>query len=159
MDPHRISKIAQRRRWRRWEGEWLFTAEQADEIRRTIRAYDEHVPVAAWTCTVEGCETPAKVRGMCNAHYRRVSRHGSTERRDGSDWQRSKTHCPNNHEYTPENTYRFADGRRRCRACRLERASQQGAREEARGDDAVKNSPELGAVRQAGRAEARPGPV
>lgn len=28
------------------------------------------------------------------------------------------THCPQGHEYTPENTYRYPDGRRRCIACR-----------------------------------------
>ncbi|MFC8732197.1 hypothetical protein ACFT5B_07045 [Luteimicrobium sp. NPDC057192] len=122
-DRRRITKIAQRRRWRRHEGEWLFTDEQADEIRRTIRSYDEHVPMTGTPCRVEGCDQTARFKGMCNTHYRRVSRHGSTEKRDGSDWQRAKTHCPNGHEYTPENTYRFADGRRRCRACRLERAS------------------------------------
>lgn len=28
-----------------------------------------------------------------------------------------KTHCPKDHEYTPENTYRRANGHRGCRAC------------------------------------------
>jgi hypothetical protein len=27
-----------------------------------------------------------------------------------------KTHCPQGHEYTPENTYQYADGRR-CKTC------------------------------------------
>jgi len=31
--------------------------------------------------------------------------------------QRAKTHCPHGHEYTPENTIRWADGKRRCKAC------------------------------------------
>jgi hypothetical protein len=31
--------------------------------------------------------------------------------------QREKTHCPHGHAYTPENTIRWADGKRRCRTC------------------------------------------
>jgi hypothetical protein len=34
----------------------------------------------------------------------------------GRSWQRQKTHCPQGHEYTPENTYRH-NGGRYCRAC------------------------------------------
>ena len=30
----------------------------------------------------------------------------------------AKTHCPKGHEYTPANTYRYPDGRRRCIECR-----------------------------------------
>lgn len=30
----------------------------------------------------------------------------------------AKTHCPQGHEYSDENTYRYPDGRRRCVACR-----------------------------------------
>lgn len=31
-----------------------------------------------------------------------------------------RTHCPRNHEYTPENTIRTRSGKRQCRQCRLE---------------------------------------
>lgn len=34
------------------------------------------------------------------------------------DWQRSKTHCPQGHEYTPENTRLSKEGWRNCRQCR-----------------------------------------
>lgn len=44
----------------------------------------------------------------------------------------AKTHCPRNHEYTPENTYITTRGGRSCRACetlrRHERAMRGGAR-------------------------------
>lgn len=135
-DRHRITKIAQRRGWRRWEGEWLFTAEQADEIRRTIRAWNGHPPKFSSLCSVDGCERPLIVKGMCNAHYRRVSRHGSTERLDGAAHQRAKTHCPQGHEYTPENTVVWpSEGRRRCRTCILERARPVGFRRASEYDD------------------------
>jgi HNH endonuclease len=42
----------------------------------------------------------------------------------------AKTHCPAGHEYTSDNTYRYRDGRRDCRACRTER--QRSQRAEAR---------------------------
>ena len=35
--------------------------------------------------------------------------------------QRAKTHCPQGHEYTPENTYIWVTGARYCKACDRER--------------------------------------
>ncbi|WP_144425627.1 hypothetical protein [Cellulosimicrobium cellulans] len=70
-------------------------------------------------CAVDGCDRTAVGRGLCRMHYNRWDRHGSTERLDGADHQRAKTHCPHGHEYTPENTIVYpSDGRRRCRTCR-----------------------------------------
>ncbi|MGC5168729.1 hypothetical protein [Luteimicrobium sp. DT211] len=117
-DQGRITKIARRRRWRRWEGEWLFTDEQADEIRRTIRAWDEPRPAVATPCSVDGCDADATRQGMCNAHYQRHLRHGSAENLAGAH-QRAKTRCPRGHPYDDENTLVYpSDGRRRCRTCR-----------------------------------------
>lgn len=36
---------------------------------------------------------------------------------------RNKTHCPRDHEYTPENTYIQPNGSRYCRTCRREASS------------------------------------
>lgn len=38
--------------------------------------------------------------------------------REYSNGRRSRTHCPQDHEYTPENTYVDPRGWRGCRACR-----------------------------------------
>lgn len=43
------------------------------------------------------------------------------QRRDGVDAQARKTHCPQRHEYTPENTYVTKDNRRMCRQCSRDR--------------------------------------
>lgn len=47
----------------------------------------------------------------------------------GKGWKRHITHCPQGHEYTPENTYleRKADGKtkRHCKACQLHRKGEQ----------------------------------
>jgi hypothetical protein len=37
--------------------------------------------------------------------------------------QKAKTHCPNGHEYTPENILKNKDGWRRCKKCHAVRAS------------------------------------
>lgn len=46
--------------------------------------------------------------------------HELTERK-GCGWARAVTECIHGHAYTPENTYRFKDGRRYCRTCNIER--------------------------------------
>lgn len=44
--------------------------------------------------------------------------------------QRAKTHCPREHEYTPENTYLVrGNGARMCRACSRERMRERRAKE------------------------------
>lgn len=47
----------------------------------------------------------------------------------GPDWQRAKTHCPQGHEYTPENTgFRKSHTARICLACKRERSREYRAR-------------------------------
>lgn len=43
--------------------------------------------------------------------------------RHGTHAQVAKTHCPNGHEYTPDNTYLEKLGHRKCRLCVLARVS------------------------------------
>lgn len=38
--------------------------------------------------------------------------------RNGRHYEAQKTHCSNQHEFTPENTYQRSDGGRTCRKCR-----------------------------------------
>ncbi|MFJ1510902.1 hypothetical protein [Cellulosimicrobium funkei] len=100
-------------------GPWLVDDDLAGRIRARFTATAEARAARATVCSVEGCETPVKARGWCRMHYYRWRNHGSTDRLDGADHQRAKTHCPHGHEYMPENTIVYpSDGRRRCRACR-----------------------------------------
>lgn len=49
----------------------------------------------------------------------------------GHHWQAEKTHCKNNHEFTPANTYIRRDGTRQCREC--QRAKDRRRRSRAKG--------------------------
>jgi hypothetical protein len=40
------------------------------------------------------------------------------QRTDGVNVNANKTHCPQGHEYSDDNTYTYPDGRRDCKACR-----------------------------------------
>lgn len=50
--------------------------------------------------------------------------------RNGTHHMARRTHCPQGHEYTPENTYRKPSGQRYCRECR--RAYKEAHRDEIR---------------------------
>lgn len=52
-------------------------------------------------------------------HLEAVTLRENILRGDGMAARRARqTHCRHGHEYTPENTYVYSNGRRECRACR-----------------------------------------
>jgi hypothetical protein len=64
----------------------------------------------------EGNEAPPNSRG-----YRCLTCLRDSRRKPGATPNASKTHCPQKHEYTPENTYIGSDGKRRCLTCKRDR--------------------------------------
>lgn len=52
-----------------------------------------------------------------NLFYGTHSENMQDKHRHGTTWQLNITHCPKNHEYTPENTRIFKSGSRACREC------------------------------------------
>ena len=58
---------------------------------------------------------------VLNLYFGTASDNMQDRSRHGRDHNKSKTHCPRGHEYTPENTYISKEGYRRCRQCGRER--------------------------------------
>lgn len=63
-----------------------------------------------------GDEEQTRVAGG-NLVYGTHSQNMRDKQEHGTEWQSNVTHCPKNHEYTPENTRIFKSGSRACRAC------------------------------------------
>ena len=105
------------------DGRWRINAATEADIRAHYAGRTAPPPLRP--CAVEGCDRLQMSRRakVCKLHHDRMRKQGSYERREPGENQRSKTHCPHGHEYTPENTYRYADGRRRCRRCRIAQAA------------------------------------
>lgn len=61
-------------------------------------------------CRVRCCVNPAHLEPVTSAENIRRGRTGEN--------MRSKTHCPQGHEYSPANTYHDRTGRRHCNECR-----------------------------------------
>lgn len=73
--------------------------------------------VAAGTC--DGGDT-CPHRRCCNpAHLELVTNAENTTRQN--HFERSRTHCPQGHEYTEDNTILTKDGKRKCRECKRTR--------------------------------------
>lgn len=51
-------------------------------------------------------------------HLEPVTTQENTRRGNSGLFNKSKTHCKREHEYTKANTYIYSDGRRECRQCR-----------------------------------------
>jgi hypothetical protein len=64
----------------------------------------------------EGNEAPPNSRG-----YRCLTCYRDSYRKPGVIPNGEKTRCPQDHEYTPENTYIGRDGKRRCLTCKRDR--------------------------------------
>lgn len=67
-------------------------------------------------CRVRHCVNPA--------HLEVVTPRENTKRGEVGSNMRVKTHCPQGHEYTTENTYRAPRGDRQCRTCMAQRCRQ-----------------------------------
>lgn len=62
-----------------------------------------------------------RVRNCVNPNYLEPVTHQENCRRGTQgDWQKQKTHCPQGHEYTLENTY-IHSGKRQCKTCSYHR--------------------------------------
>jgi hypothetical protein len=89
--------------------------------RRVVRAYvyawePAYGPVPAGYELHHRCEHP----WCCNPTHLELRTSADRDRAWAGKAQRARTHCPQGHEYTPENTWVYR-GRRYCRTCRRER--------------------------------------
>lgn len=69
------------------------------------------------------CRNPACVNPT---HLEAVPHRENVLRGTAGDWQRRKTHCPQGHEYTPENMYSRPKGHGRERQCVTCKVAQRG---------------------------------
>lgn len=69
-----------------------------------------------------------RIRACCNPdHLEPVTQQENILRGNGASARNArKTHCPEGHPYSPENTLRRANGDRRCRTCKQAEDRRQG---------------------------------
>jgi hypothetical protein len=65
---------------------------------------------------------------LMNLAWKTRSENSYDKQRHGTDHQKIKTHCPQGHEYTPENCYDPTMKKRRCKTCARDRANAQWAK-------------------------------
>lgn len=73
-------------------------------------------PVPNGLFVLHKCDIPACVRPSCLFLGTKAD-NNLDMRNKGRHWQSKKTHCPQGHEYTPENTKIQTKGGRVCRTC------------------------------------------
>lgn len=89
------------------------------------------------TCSVEDCTKTVHSKGFCQRHYRLFKKYGVPENKPKDQYKTpgpkvdpskprskahggKKTHCPQGHPYTPDNTNYDSLGRQVCVTCRVE---------------------------------------
>lgn len=96
-----------------WEGR--LRKEDNRAVRgRTEYPYRDGVPqglIAHHVCENPSCVNSEHIEATTRADH--IRHHGLT----GDHHQQFKTHCPQRHEYTEENTYRW-NNERHCKQCR-----------------------------------------
>ena len=75
---------------------------------------DEALPVDHKECWTTACVNPYHLQQITNVE-------NNDKSNSASAINKRKTHCIRGHPFTPENTIRWADGYRHCRACEIER--------------------------------------
>jgi len=68
------------------------------------------------SCRIMNCVRPKHLEAVI---WKKTTRRGETGKASGAQML-AKTHCPQDHPYNEENTYRYPNGRRECRICRAE---------------------------------------
>ena len=86
-------------------------------------------------CRVKDCVNPAHLEAVTNGENRRraYTATGWVYKQQPLRLPRTseRTHCPRNHPYDEQNTYRNPAGSRECRACRREAMRQHRAKARA----------------------------
>jgi hypothetical protein len=79
-----------------------------------LEAFVGPCPPGMEGCHNNGCPTDNRLE---NLRWDTPSSNSQDRIKHGNHNNANKTHCPQGHEYTPENTYKTPRGHRLCRAC------------------------------------------
>ena len=69
--------------------------------------------------------------------------------RNGTQHMARRTHCPQGHEYTPENTYRYPAGNRACNECRRQYREEHREERRIKGRDYMRRRRAMSTTRKA----------
>lgn len=112
----------------------LFVALRADDVRTSwavhvlvLTAFVGPRPEGLFGCHWD--DNPAN-NHLENLRWGTRSENVKDSVRNGAHAMANRTHCPQGHPYSPENTYRYPQGRRACNECR--RAYRESHRDERR---------------------------